>query len=55
MQLINMRNQMNRYAETLKSFQAHSSLFPLMGITKTLAISITALYLKKRTRVVVIT
>ena len=30
---------MHRYAETLKSFQAHSSLFPIMGITTTLAIT----------------
>ena len=28
---------MHRYAGTLKSFQAHSSLFPIKGITTTLA------------------
>ena len=28
---------MHRYAETSKLFQAHSSLFPIMGITTTLA------------------
>ena len=42
---------MHRYAETLKSFPAHSSLFPIMGIKTTLAIQ----HFKNRTRVGVIT